>query len=77
MKNCEAHGDGGHTMTYRDKLRAEHPAAVGDVYVGGAARCPCSFGYEDGQACMRSETLLMTCRECWDREIPANDKKQE
>lgn len=57
-------------MTYRDKLRGEHPDAVSEAYTGGAARCPCSYGYEDGQACKRSGMRLMTCRECWDREIP-------
>lgn len=61
-------------MTYREKLKLEHPELVSDAYHGGAAQCPCSYGYESEQPCAVSEdsNALCTaeiCRKCWDREI--------
>ena len=62
-------------MTYREKLMSEHPELVSDAYHGGAAQCPCSYGYEAKQttcAMEQADDLLCTaeiCRACWDREM--------
>lgn len=56
-------------MTYREKLKQEQPEAVGDYYTGGAARCPCSWGYERGQPCETPSMKGMSCRECWDQKM--------
>ena len=47
----------------------EHPEAVNEYYTGGAARCPCSWGYEEKQACKQKPNKGMSCRECWSREM--------
>ena len=53
-------------MTFRDKLRSEHPEAVNDSYVGGAKGCPRAWGYEKEVPCAKMD---ISCRECWDRKM--------
>ena len=57
--------------TYRDKLKEEHPEAVGGYHTGGAKGCPCDYGYEKRPACQERKQKAMTCRECWEREVKA------
>jgi len=48
-------------MTFREKLKQEHPECViGDDCV----ECPDHYGYETYRYCPTH-----TCKECWDREI--------
>ncbi len=55
-------------MTFREKLKKEHPERVNDAwYIGGCNGCPHQYGYEEGTHCSRNYS---NCRECWDREIP-------
>ena len=61
-------------MTFREKLKEEHPEAVNEYYTGGAARCPCSWGYEEKQACKQKPNKGMSCRECWSREMEEGNK---
>lgn len=63
-------------MTFRERLKAEHPEAVSEYYTGGCARCPQAWGYEVGQPCMNGKTKQITCRECWDREIKGGVKHE-
>lgn len=53
-------------MTFRDKLRSEHPEAVNDSYVGGAKGCPRAWGYEKEVPCAKMD---ISCRECWSRKM--------
>lgn len=55
--------------TYRERLKEEHPEAVNEYYTGGAARCPCNWGYEVGQPCRTKAMKNMTCRDCWGRQM--------
>lgn len=54
-------------MTYIEKLKTEHPEAVGR-YTGGAKGCPCDYKYEKRPACQERKQKALTCRECWERE---------
>ena len=56
-------------MTFIEKLKQEHPEAVGN-YSGGASGCPYDYGYEkeDDKPC--EEDLSFLCKDCWDREMP-------
>ena len=60
-------------MTFREKLKLEHPGLVGLGNIGGCCSCPYTYGYEDkdDRPCKRVSAL--TCRECWDREIPGTE----
>lgn len=56
-------------MTFREKLKREHPEMVNDRYVGGCSGCPAGYGYEDNMPnCSHA-----TCAECWNREIPGSE----
>ena len=56
-------------MTYIEKLKTDHPDRVGGYHTGGAAGCPCDYGYENGHACEQRKQKTITCRECWERQI--------
>lgn len=58
-------------MTYREKLAIEHPDEVSEDYVGGCAGCPYDHGYLE----QPSDCPKISCKECWDREIPEEPKK--
>lgn len=57
-------------MTFREKLEQEHPESIGDNFVGGAAGCPCDYGYEDEYDGMCLEQGK-DCAYCWNREMPS------
>lgn len=66
-------------MTFREKLKLEHPEYVHDTYTGGCRECPNDYGYID----MHDERLPCigedrgpgphTCTKCWDMEISSSD----
>ncbi len=52
-------------MTFAEKYQVDHP----DSPVGySLMHCPRDFCYEKESICG-----TMTCRECWDREIPEEE----
>ena len=57
--------------TFRDRLTREHPEFVDDdIYRGGCAACPSSYGYEsvmDGV--MACKEMGKDCTACWNREV--------
>lgn len=57
-------------MTYREKLKIEHPDAINPESDDGCEGCPHNYGYceFDRDVCAGS-----TCAECWDREIPETE----
>jgi len=65
-------------MTFREKLKQEHPELIGDTYLGGCASCPHRYGYEDDEdSPCRNHTRdggVDSCKACWDREIPEETK---
>lgn len=61
-------------MTFREKLKQEHPKFVGDTYGGGCKGCPKDYGYIK-EACPMKSTNGYSCHKCWDREVP--EAKQE
>ena len=56
-------------MTFRERLKKEHPKCVNKEFVAGCYGCPSGYGYETSDVCPKG---CATCRECWDREIPAD-----
>lgn len=65
-------------MTFREKLRKEHPDKICEDAFGGCVGCPHDYGYEryitrpcscdDGEGCISCET-------CWNREMPVEEPK--
>lgn len=51
-------------MTFREKLKKEHPEKVYGSAEGGCEGCPQDYGY------VKENCPCMVCAECWDREIP-------
>lgn len=54
-------------MTCREKLKIEHPEMVGEQFMGGCRCCPHYYGYLPKTVDGCGE---ISCKECWDREIP-------
>lgn len=61
-------------MTFREKLKIEHPEKVTTHAIGGCYECPHSYGYEsyDDRPCKHNSAVW--CRDCWNREIPEEPK---
>lgn len=61
-------------MTFREKLKIEHPEKVTPRAIGGCYECPHSYGYEsyDDRPCNKDRGF--SCIDCWDREIPEEPK---
>lgn len=58
-------------MTYTEKFLQEHPDCSADI---ANRSCPWRYGYEDTDKCPRYESgHVMSCVECWNREIPVDD----
>ena len=60
-------------MTYREKLKLEHPGLINDTCAGGCSGCPHDYGYcdySDG-LCYKAgfKAGEWSCKACWDREI--------
>lgn len=65
-------------MTFREKLKKEHPEEVGTQFIGGCNRCPDDYGYEEYARCSERLPELVEggtrrCMACWDREIPGTE----
>lgn len=67
-------------MTFKEKLKMEHPERVNTCYTGGCSGCPDSYGYEkcsdycrvrDGMPRRPSDER---CTACWNRTIPGSVK---
>lgn len=57
-------------MTYRERLKREHPECIEDYYIGGCKNCPENYGYEEkNENCIPVMAIEERCRECWDREM--------
>lgn len=56
-------------MTFRDKLKEEHPEKCGSLFVGGCSGCPVDYEYEEKARCNE----MNFCSECWDRQIESDD----
>lgn len=56
-------------MTFREKLKREHPEMVNERYIGGCKGCPSGYGYGDNMP----NCSHVTCAECWNREIPGSE----
>ena len=61
------HEKGNCRMTFREKLKQEHPEQVSDSYIGGVYGCPYTHGYEESWPC--DGTDYKVCRACWDRQM--------
>lgn len=61
-------------LTFREKLRQEHPEKVFAEYGGGCFGCPKDFGYESEKYCKNE---LQDCTKCWDRVIPEDKAKKK
>lgn len=53
-------------MTFRERLRKDHPELVNEKFEGGCSGCPNDFDYEGRSECERVSGI---CRVCWDREM--------
>lgn len=68
-------------MTFREKLKIEHPDKIGSQHLGGCSGCPDSYGYEvrslfcrvhESGGSHRSPSPSK-CFECWSRTIPGTE----
>ena len=60
-------------MTYREKLKIEHPEYVGDEFIGGCKGCPVDYLWENATKECKDhpgQPYPAVCTKCWDREIP-------
>lgn len=69
-------------MTFREKLKQEHPECVGVAFPGGCSGCPSKYGYEGSKKeglCGGDnyKTDSATCRKCWNREMPEPKNEPE
>lgn len=64
-------------MTFREKLKMEHPERINPDAAGGCVGCPALYGYEDrsGGCCHKhpGDLFKMSCTDCWNREIPGTE----
>lgn len=61
-------------MTCREKLKMEHPEYVNEELVSGCNFCPSYFGYLPNPI---DGCGSMSCKDCWDREIPKKPEKKK
>lgn len=54
-------------MTFRERLKNEHPEDVNWSFLGGCCGCPKDYGYELDRP---DECPALDCADCWDRVIP-------
>ena len=57
-------------MTFRAKLKEEHPEKIDERCAGGCIGCPSNYGYEENYNCNG-----VTCKDCWNREMPNTEAK--
>ena len=56
-------------MTFRAKLKEEHPEKIDERCAGGCIGCPSNYGYEENYDCKG-----VTCKDCWNREMPNTEQ---
>lgn len=61
-------------MTYREKLKLEHPDKVKAIFIGGCKGCPHDYGYTSPGKCVRNDKGNVDCAVCWDREVETADE---
>lgn len=67
-------------MTFKEKLKKEHPDKINQNVKGGCLSCPKDYGYEPQEEkheyCFYPKDGFpgANCEECWNREIPAETK---
>ncbi|ANU74406.1 hypothetical protein [Blautia pseudococcoides] len=66
-------------MTFKEKLQQEHPVLVNEKWQGGCNGCPETYGYEAESDCLALDDVTdedreRLCAECWDREMPEEEK---
>lgn len=65
-------------MTFKEKLKMEHPGCISPYHAGGCIGCPASFGYEtpEESGCLRQTNDISDerCTACWNRTIPGTKK---
>ena len=66
-------------MTLREILSIQHPELIDDIWYGGCANCPSTYGYdtEGNEKCDSKTVNNDICRECWNREYKGEVTKQE
>lgn len=66
-------------MTCIEKLKIEHPYAIGAKYLGGCEGCPLAYGYLGFPDYCKDNSIPKNerCTMCWDREIPENKNNNE
>lgn len=59
-------------MTFKEKLKREHPELVNEDWYGGVHGCPSNHEYEAKKPCGSSKVFSgdIACSACWNREIP-------
>lgn len=57
-------------LTFKDKIKEEHPEKVNKRYNGGVAGCPWHYAYEPYSESFSNCVMEDKCCECWNREIP-------
>ena len=53
-------------MTFKEKLKQEHPEMINPHFIGGCQGCPWGYGYEEKHECK------VDCEKCWNREMPTS-----
>lgn len=61
-------------MTFKERLKIEHPSKVSNIFSGGCDGCPHKYGYESREESHKNCNLNdgNGCTYCWNREIPEN-----
>lgn len=63
-------------MTYREKLKMEHPEKVDKKFIGGCNGCPSGVGYGPESVkngCVPNEAK---CTACWNKVIPGTEERE-
>ena len=63
-------------MTFKEKLKQEHPENVNEKYKGGCFLCPYSYGYETKREENCKRNGGKGCEYCWNREIEEGMRKE-
>lgn len=66
-------------MTFKERLKKEHPDRVDNAVEGGCYDCPHAYGYETWAESHENCTDTpygKGCTYCWDREIPGTEKEE-
>ena len=62
-------------MTYREKLKIEHPELVDEDYIGGCFGCPGEY-WKGAPNFSTQCKKLGECSKCWDQTIPGTEEEK-